>query len=199
MFVHVDREPQGRLDLSNWASSLNKVIITIIILAQAVLEIFCSEGPLWVECLSLKRGIIQSNFDRILWKVNLSGHLHHAPKLYARYHDPSSSSSPDILFTRSLYYTKCQSQKREIIQSNICSILSKVNQVIYIMDTICEPNIMIHRLTMGKSKKRRKWTITLQRQVWRKRKKYVSTYFSYLLHISNFKILSLTILDCMQA
>ena len=31
MFVHVDRGPQGRLDLSNWASSLNKVIIIIII------------------------------------------------------------------------------------------------------------------------------------------------------------------------
>ena len=32
MFVHVDRGPQGRLDLSNWASSLNKVIIIIIII-----------------------------------------------------------------------------------------------------------------------------------------------------------------------
>ena len=30
----------------------------IMILAQAVLEIFCSQGPLWVKCLSLKRGII---------------------------------------------------------------------------------------------------------------------------------------------
>ena len=27
-----DRGPQGRLDLSNWASSLNKVIIIIIII-----------------------------------------------------------------------------------------------------------------------------------------------------------------------
>ena len=39
-------------------------------LAQAVLEIFCSQGPLWVKCLSPKREIIQSNFDRILLKVN---------------------------------------------------------------------------------------------------------------------------------
>ena len=40
------------------------------ILAQGVPQIFCSQGPLWVKCLSLKRGIIQSNIDRILWIVN---------------------------------------------------------------------------------------------------------------------------------
>ena len=51
--------------------------------------------------------------------------------------DPSSSGSPDILFTRLLYYTKCQSRKREIIQSNIHRILPNVNQVIQ------EPDIMI--------------------------------------------------------
>ena len=38
----------------------------IMILAQGVLQIFCSQGPLWVKCHSLKRGIIQSNIDRIL-------------------------------------------------------------------------------------------------------------------------------------
>ena len=37
---------------------------------QAVLQIFCSQGPLWVKGLNLKRGIIQSNINRILWKVN---------------------------------------------------------------------------------------------------------------------------------
>ena len=42
----------------------------IMILAQAVLEIFCSHGPFGVQCLSLKRGILQSNFDKVLWKVN---------------------------------------------------------------------------------------------------------------------------------
>ena len=45
------------------------------ILAEAVLQIFCSQGPLWVKCLSLKREIIQSNFDRILWKVNQVIHI----------------------------------------------------------------------------------------------------------------------------
>ena len=49
----------------------------------------------------------------------------------------------DILFTRMLYYTKCRSRKREIIQSNIYRILPKVNQVIYTLDTICEPNIIV--------------------------------------------------------
>ena len=73
----------------------------------------------------------------------LSGHLHHVPKLFAWYHDPSSNGSPDILFTMLLYYTKCQSRKREIIQSNIYRILPKVDQVTYSLDTIYESNSVI--------------------------------------------------------
>ena len=54
--------------------TVNQVIYTmypncmpyIMTIAQAVRQIFCSQGPLWVKCLSMKRGIIQSNFDRIL-------------------------------------------------------------------------------------------------------------------------------------
>ena len=57
---------------------VNQVIYTldticepnIMTLAQGVLKIFCSQGPLWVKCISPKRGITESNFDRILWKVN---------------------------------------------------------------------------------------------------------------------------------
>ena len=53
---------------------VNQVIYTldticapnIMTLAQAVLQIFCSQGPLWVKCLSPKREIIQSNSERIL-------------------------------------------------------------------------------------------------------------------------------------
>ena len=48
-----------------------------------------------------------------------------------------------------------------------------------------------------KKKKRRKWGITLQRK--KRKKKYWFSYFSYLFHISNFKILSLTVLDGMQS
>ena len=73
----------------------------------------------------------------------LSGDLHYVHKLYARYHDPSSNGSSDILFTRLLYYTKCQRWKRETLQSNIYRILPKVNQVMYMLDTICNSNILI--------------------------------------------------------
>ena len=107
-------------------------------LAQAVLQILCSQGHLWVKCQSLKRGTIQSNFDRILWKVNQVIYIMY-PKLYAWSHDPSSSGSPDSLFTMLLYYTKWQSRKREIFQSNSFGILPNVSQVIYIL----EQNIMI--------------------------------------------------------
>ena len=58
-----------------------------------------------------------------------SGYLHNVPKLYAWYHDPSSCGSPDILFTRLVYYPKCQSRKREIIQSNSFGILPKLNRL----------------------------------------------------------------------
>ena len=58
---------------------VNQVIYTldticmpnIITLAQAVLQIFCPLGPLWVNWPSPKREIIQSNFHRILFKVYL--------------------------------------------------------------------------------------------------------------------------------
>ena len=59
--------------------------------------------------------------------------------MYAKYHDTRSSGSPDILFTRLLYYT----QKRGIIQSNIYRILPNFNQVINTLHTNCMPNIMI--------------------------------------------------------
>ena len=35
------------------------------ILAQAILQIFFLQGPLWAKCLSLKMGIIQSNVHKI--------------------------------------------------------------------------------------------------------------------------------------
>ena len=56
---------------------VNQVIYTLdticmpnMTLAPVVLQIFSSQSPLWVKCLSLKRGIIQSNFARIFRKVN---------------------------------------------------------------------------------------------------------------------------------
>ena len=75
-------------------------------------------------------------------------HIHLGLNLYAWYHDASSSGSPVILFTRLLYYTKCQSRKRETIQPNIYRILPKFNQVICTLHTICKPDITIlaHRV-----------------------------------------------------
>ena len=59
-------------------SNVNQVIYTldtiyepnIMILTQGVLEIFCLQCTLWGKCLSLKRGVIQSNVEGILCIVN---------------------------------------------------------------------------------------------------------------------------------
>ena len=72
----------------------------------------------------------------------MKSYLHHVTKLYAWFHDPRSSGPPDI-FSQGCFTTQNASQKREIIQSNIHRILPKVNQVIYSLDTIYEPNSMI--------------------------------------------------------
>ena len=63
--------------------------LNIMSLAQAVLQIFCSQGPLWVKCLS-KKGNNSVKFWQNFMKSQ-SGDLHNVPKLYAWYHDPSSS------------------------------------------------------------------------------------------------------------
>ena len=62
----------------------------IMILAQAVLQIFCSQGSLWVQCLSLESGI---------------------HNLYGKYHDLSSRGSPDFLFTRFFMGEMLKSEK----------------------------------------------------------------------------------------
>ena len=48
-----------------------------------------------------------------------------------------------MLVSKDNLETRCQGQKRGIIQSNIYRILPKVNQVIYTVDTICVPTNMI--------------------------------------------------------
>ena len=83
----------------------------IMIPAQAVIHLLQSQRPLRVKCLSLKRGIIQSVLAQAVLQIFMS-------------------------------------QGCFIIQNakdgqNIYRILPKVNQVIYTLDTICMPNIMI--------------------------------------------------------
>ena len=42
----------------------------IMILAQAVIKIFCWQGSIGLQCVSRKMEITQPNIHRILWKVN---------------------------------------------------------------------------------------------------------------------------------
>ena len=68
------------------------------------------------------------------WQNFMKGHLHHVPKLYTMI---PTQAVPDTMFTRLLY--KVPKSEKEVIQSYIYKSLPKVNQVIYILDTICEP------------------------------------------------------------
>ena len=106
------------------------------ILGQGVLQLFCSQCPLWLKWLSLKRGLIQTNIHRILRKYNQVICI------------MCPNSMPDIMilaqgFLQLFCWQDCQSQKRKIIQPNIYRILPKVKQVIYTLDTISEPHIMV--------------------------------------------------------
>ena len=71
---------------------------------------------------SRKRGIIQSNACRIL--PNASQVLYTLDTIYiirAKYHDPSSSGSPDILFTRRHRFT--------MRKSKVCYIVRLRNKI----------------------------------------------------------------------
>ena len=95
----------------------------IMILAQAVLQIFCSQGPPWVRCCSLKREIIQSNIHRNLCKNN--------QVIYIIYMYPICMTNIMILaqavlkifYSQGPSWVRCRSLKRGIIQSNIHRIL----------------------------------------------------------------------------
>ena len=126
---------------------VNQVIYTIcvsniMILAQTVRQILCWQGPLWVKCLSLKRGIIQSNIHRILQKVN--------QVIYIMYLNCTIDA---IVLAQAVFQVfgwqdcftirNAKVRKWRVIQSYIYRILPKVNQVIYTLNKICEPNIII--------------------------------------------------------
>ena len=142
-FVHKVVLPYKMLKYVNWDSSAKYLQLKLNRSSTSWIQSVCQY--LKVKCLSLKRGIIQSNIDRLLWKVNQVIYIMYPNCMPDDpwYHDSSSSGSPDILFIMLLYHTKCQSWKREIIQPNIYRILPKVNHVIYNLDTINMPNIMI--------------------------------------------------------
>ena len=118
---------------------VNQVIYTldsicepnIMILAQAVLQIFCWQGSIGLQYISRKRGIITEFYEKLIRSSVPStqticliswSYL----KRFSRY-----------LLAKLLYCIECQSWKREIIQPNIDRVLPKVNQVIYTLVTIC--------------------------------------------------------------
>ena len=150
------------------------------------------------QSISRKRGIIQSNIHRFLRKVNQIIYIMYLNcmnnaiilvKRFSRYLDKIA-----------LLYEMPKSEKGDNSQSNIYRMLPKVNQVIYTLDTICVPNIMIlaqvvlqifcWQASIGlywqskKKKESRKRDITLQREVRRNRKRIrVLLFFILIPHI----------------
>ena len=72
----------------------------IVILAQAVLQMFCWQGCFTIQNAESEKEDNSATYLRIFTKTS-SGHLHFGYNLYAKNHDHSSSSSPGILLTRS--------------------------------------------------------------------------------------------------
>ena len=122
---------------------VNQVIYTmaaayipnIMILAQAVSQIFCWQGSIGLQCLSRKREIIQPNIHRILQKVNQVIYI--LDTICVSNIMILAQAVLQILCWQGPLWGKCLSLKRGIIQSNINTILWKVNQVIYIMYLNC--------------------------------------------------------------
>ena len=88
-----------------------------------------------------KQGIIKSNIHKILQKVNQVICI-----MYLNCMIDAIILVPALLqlfFQQDCFTIKNASRKREIIKSNIYRTLSKVNQVIYTLNTMCLPNFMI--------------------------------------------------------
>ena len=86
---------------------------------------FCSIPLEESPCsLSPKRGIIQSNFDRIVWKVNQVIHIMYLNCM--AYIKILAQALLQMFCSQGCFNTQNASQKREIIQSNIYRILLRV-------------------------------------------------------------------------
>ena len=128
---------------------VNQVIYTIgtvcipniMILTQAVIQIFCWQSSIGLQCIKRKREIIQPNIHRILPKVNQV--IYTMATVYIPNIMILTQAVLQIFCWQSSIGLQCIKRKREIIQPNIYRILPKVNQVIYTMATVYIPNIMI--------------------------------------------------------
>ena len=113
----------------------------IMILAQVVIQIFCWQGSIGLQCISRKREIIQPNIHRILRKVNQVIYI--LATICVSNIMILAQAVLRILCWQGPLWVKCLSLKRGIIQSNIHRILPKVNWVIYIMYLNCMIDVII--------------------------------------------------------
>ena len=113
----------------------------IMILAQAILQIFCWQCCFTTQNASQKREKSQPNIHRILPKVTQVIYTMatvYTPNIMVR-----AQAVIQIFRWQGSTGLQCVSRKREIIQPNSHRILRKVNQVIYTLDIILVSNIMI--------------------------------------------------------
>ena len=68
-------------------------------------------------------------------------------------------------------FGKCQNRKRDIIQPSIYRILPKVNQVIYTLDKLCMPNMILAQAVPQIHAFCSKGSIWLQCKSWKRGKK----------------------------
>ena len=89
----------------------------IMVLAWAVLKIFCWHGSINLQCKIWKRGIIQSNSYRNLPKVNL--HILTLDTIYVPNYMILAQAIHQVFCWQGPTGLQCISWKREIIQPNI--------------------------------------------------------------------------------
>ena len=138
-----------QLNIYRNLSKVNQVIYTldaisvpnIMVLAQAVLQIFCWQGSIGLQCISQKREIIQPNIYRILPKVNKV--IYTLNTICVPNSMILAQAVLQLFCWQGSIGLQCISRKRGIIQSNFPRILWKVNQVICIMYPNSMPDVMI--------------------------------------------------------
>ena len=167
----------------------------IMILAQAVLQIFCSNGCFSTQYANIREG---RYFSQILTTFYQKSIRSSTP--WGTIYTPNimilAQAVLHIFCSQGSIGLQCKSGKRAIIQPNIYRILPKVNQVIYTLDTICEPNMILTLAVLqifcsqgviGLQCKSRKWDITAMTSPTEKKTKYGSSYFSCTFHVFHFK------------
>ena len=113
----------------------------IIISAQGVLQLFCSQVCSFIQNASQKRKIVQPTIYRILPKFNQVIWLLYT--ICMRNIIILAQGVLQLFCSQDCFFIQNASQKREIVQPTIYRILPKFNQVIWLLYTICMHNIII--------------------------------------------------------